>query len=163
MYKVLNIGGEDYKLEYTIEASLYADCVERITTLMAKIGGGEDDEEDKEYRIRSVLSGIANVPATALTVFYAGLMEAHGNHPDGDGKVPDIATAKKLIAQYIREHKEDETGNFYGVMELCLEKMGEDGFFKLIGLEAMTEKGQEKKAPKLPQDHKKKQTKASEK
>ena len=29
MYKILTIGGEDYKLEYTIEAALYSDCVWR--------------------------------------------------------------------------------------------------------------------------------------
>lgn len=31
MYKVLNIGGQEYKLEYSIEASLYADCISNLT------------------------------------------------------------------------------------------------------------------------------------
>ena len=97
MYKLLKIGGEDYKLEYTIEASLYADCVSSLTGLMTDIemAGTSND-------IKKVLSGISNIPNTALTLFYAGLMEAHGTHPDGDGRVPDIQAAKLLIAKYIK-------------------------------------------------------------
>lgn len=152
MYKVLNIGGQDYKLEYSIEASLYADCISSLTGLMTDIetAGNLND-------IKKVLAGVSNIPQTTLTMFYAGLMEAHGNHPDGDGMVSDIQTAKRLIAQYIKEHTEDETGNFYGIMQMCIEQMGEDGFFKLTGLnpmmEAMTSKP--KKKLKIPQDHKK--------
>lgn len=149
MYKLLKIGGEEYKLEYTIEASLYADCVSSLTGLMTDIemAGTSND-------IKKVLSGISNIPNTALTLFYAGLMEAHGTHPDGDGRVPDIQAAKLLIAKYIKEHSEDENGNFYGVMQMCIEQMGEDGFFKLTGLESMMN-AVTKKPKKVPQDHKK--------
>jgi len=139
MYKVLNIGGKDYKLEYSIEASLYADCVANLTGVMTDISSARSEND-----IKKVLSGISNIPQTALTMFYAGLMEAHGTHPDGDGKVPDIHTAKRLIRQYIKEHTEDETGNFYGIMEICINQMGEDGFFKLVGLEAMMNSGTKK-------------------
>lgn len=149
MYKLIRIGSEDYKLEYTIEASLYADCVSSLTGLMADI-----DMFGTSNDIKKVLSGISNIPNTTLTLFYAGLMEAHGTHPDGDGKVPDIQTAKQLIAKYIREHYEDETGNFFGIMQMCIEQMGEDGFFKLIGLESMMNTAM-KKPKKVPQDHKK--------
>ena len=47
-------------------------------------------------------------------------------------------------------------------MEMLLDQMGEDGFFKLIGLEEMMSPTTEEKEPKKPQDHKKKQTKVSE-
>ena len=30
MYKVLMIDGKEYKLEFSIEASLYNDCIEKI-------------------------------------------------------------------------------------------------------------------------------------
>ena len=69
--------------------------------------------------------------------------------------MPDIQTAKGLIAEFMREHKEDEYGNFYGVMQMCIEQMGEDGFFDLVGLNAMTEGMKKKKPRKVPQDHKK--------
>ncbi|WP_281696506.1 hypothetical protein [Bacteroides clarus] len=149
MYKVITINGKDYHLEYSIEASLYADCVTKLTTLLTDIESGESTAD-----VKKLLSGFSNVPQTALTIFYAGLMEAHGNHPDGDGSVPDIQAAKRLISEYIKEHKDDETGNFYGIMQMCIDQMGEDGFFKLVGLEAMMASAP-KKPRKTPQDHKK--------
>lgn len=152
MYKVLPIGGKDYKLEYTVEASLYADCISQLTNLMTDI-----DNTESNSGIKNIIHGISNIPQTSLTLFYAGLMEAHGNHPDGDGTVPNIQVAKRLISQYIKEHKEDDTGNFYGIIQMCIEQMEEDGFFKLIGLEAIAKAATEKskKITKMPQDHKK--------
>lgn len=143
MYKTLNIGGQDYKLEYSIEASLYADCVSSLSGLLADIELAENEND-----IKKVISGISNIPQTALTMFYAGLMEAHGSHPDGDGKVPDKLTAKRLVAQYIKEHQDDEVGNFFGILELCIEQMQEDGFFKLTGMEALIDATPETKEPK---------------
>lgn len=150
MYKALTIGGKEYHLEYSIEASLYSDCVSSIAGMLTDAAIAE-----KEQDVKMLLSGMSNVPQTALTIFYAGLMEAHGTHPNGDGQVPDIQTAKGLIAEFMREHKEDEYGNFYGVMQMCIEQMGEDGFFDLVGLNAMTEGMKKKKPRKVPQDHKK--------
>ena len=155
MYKLLSINGKDYKLEYTIEASLYDKCVESTAGLLAKFGGAA-----KEKDTMAMINGIANIPQTALTVFYAGLLEAHGAHPDGDGRVPDIETAKKLLASLLREHKDDELGDFYGVFEMCLSQMEEDGFLKLTGLETVMEtmNPKTKKSPKKPMDHQKKVT-----
>lgn len=132
MYKVLQIGGKDYKLEYSIEASLYADCTASLTGLMTEIQIAGDSKD-----IKRIVSELSNIPQTTLTIFYAGFMEHHGVHPDGDGSVPDIQTAKHLIAQYLKEHSEDDTGNFFGIMQMCIEQMGDDGFFKLTGLEGM--------------------------
>lgn len=150
MYKALTIGGKEYHLEYSIEASLYSDCVSSIAGMLTDAAIAE-----KEQDVKMLLSGMSNIPQTALTIFYAGLMEAHGIHPNGDGQVPDIQTAKGLIAEFMREHKEDEYGNFYGVMHMCIEQMGEDGFFDLVGLNSMTEGMTKKKPRKTPQDHKK--------
>lgn len=152
MYKQISINGKDYKLEYSIEASLYSDCVSSIANMLADAAMAE-----KEQDVKKLLNGMSNIPQTALTIFYAGLMEHHGNHPNGDGTVPDIQTAKDLIAQFMKEHKEDEYGNFYGVMQMCVEQMGEDGFFDLVGLNAMVET-KPKKQRKTPQDHQKKAT-----
>lgn len=132
MYKVLQIGGKDYKLEYSIEASLYADCTASLTGLMTEIQIAGDSKD-----IKRIVSELSNIPQTTLTIFYAGLMEHHGVHPDGDGSVPDIQTAKHLIARYLKEHSEDDAGNFFGIMQMCIEQMGDDGFFKLTGLEGM--------------------------
>ena len=71
MYKVLTIGGKDYHLEYSIEASLYADCITSLTSMMADVENAEN-----EKNVKKMLAGMSNIPQTALTVFYAGLMEA---------------------------------------------------------------------------------------
>lgn len=150
MYKVITIGGEEYRLEYSIEASLYADCVSKLMSLMTDV-----ETAGQEENIKKLFSGVSNIPDTTLSMFYAGLLEAHGL--EGDNKVPNIQAAKKLLAQYLKEHKDDETGNFYGVMEMCIGQMGEDGFFNLVGLDSMMESMTEnpKKQRKVPQDHKK--------
>lgn len=146
MYRVINIGGNDYKLEYSIEASLYADCTESLMGFIANIADGTKDGE-KDFK--KLISSIANIPLTALTLFYAGLMEHHG--VDGDGTVTSISDAKHLIKQYISEHSEDDTGNFYEVISICYKQMENDNFFDLIGLSNMV-----KKQTPVPQDHKKK-------
>lgn len=150
----LKIGDKEYKIEFTIEASLYSECTEKVTGLMLSIAEAQDKNAIKE-----VISSMSDIPQTALTMFYAGLLEHHGE--DGDKTVLTKTDAKKLIKQYFNEHADDDTGNFYGIMEMLVERMGEDGFFKQIGLQQMT--GQTEKTLKQPQDHKKKETKASEK
>lgn len=152
----LNIGGKDYNIEFTIEASLYNECTEKVTNLMVSIGEAQDKAD-----IKSVLSSMSDIPQTTLTMFYAGLLEHHGADV-GDGAIASIRDAKLLIRKYFDEHKEDDKGNFYSVMEMLIEQMGEDGFFRQIGLEQMMKKGSQKPV-KVPQDHKKKAVKTGEK
>lgn len=151
MSKLLNIGGKEYKLEFTIEASLYKDCTDKVTGFMADVSTLRDKEDIKE-----IISTMTDIPQTTLTMFYAGLMEHHGE--DGDQTVMSLHDAKNLIKQYFKEHQDDETGNFYGIMQILLEQMGEDGFFKQIGLEQIADQEAAKEV-KTPQDHKKKSTK----
>lgn len=157
MYKILKIGGKEYKLEYSIEASLYEDCTSSVMNTLVSTNGGVGGKSLKE-----VISGMANLPNSTLTIFYAGLIQNHGTHPDGDGTVPDFETAKKLAVQYLFEHKDDENGNFYALFEMCLVQMEEDGFFKLTGLEKFLDDinrtSKPKRAPKKPADHQRKTT-----
>lgn len=158
--KIINIAGKDYKFEFTIEASLYNECTEKVTGLMFALSGSDGKED-----IKDILSSLADIPQTTLTMFYAGLLEHHGE--DGDGTILDKKDAKKLIKQYFEEHKEDGTGNFYGVMLEMIACMKDDDFFKQIGLDKMMTQEEEeqaeaqKKEPKKPQDHKKKATKST--
>lgn len=156
----LKIGNKNYKIEYTIEASLCSECTEKVTNLMTGVVTAGENKAIKEF-----ISSIADIPQTTLSMFYAGLLEHHGE--DGDETVKSKSDAKKLIKQYITEHSEDETGSFYGVMGILIEQMGNDGFFNLIGLEHMMQQiqaeEQKQKEPKKPQDHKKKTTKATDK
>lgn len=151
--KVLNIGGKDYTLEYTIEASLYKDCTEK----MAKYIYGIVENQQTE-NISGFISQLSELPNIALTVFYAGLME---NHAD---EIKNESDAKKLVKEYFKEHKEDGTGNFHDLMQMMSECMSDDGFFRNLGLEQITEQTeQENTQKKVPQDHKKKVTKITEK
>ena len=68
MYKVLNIGGQDYKLEFSIEASLYADCVSELTNILTDVGIAGIQKD-----VKMIISGISNVPKATLSMFYAGL------------------------------------------------------------------------------------------
>lgn len=146
MFKVLTIGGKDYKFEYSIEASLYKDCAEKVTGVIFGTAMSAND-------VQKMISQMADIPSIALTLFYAGLLEYHG--AEGDGSVNNISDAKKLLRQYFAEHKEDGTGNFYGILNMCIDQMIEDNFFEQIGLGNMTEEVEAPKA-KTPTDHKKK-------
>ena len=144
--RTIKIGKEEYTFKFDIEASLYSECTEKITSIMVGLSDVKGEEAKKNF-----IRAISDIPQTTLHMFHAGLLENHN---------VTLSDSKKLIAQYIREHKEDETGSFYGVMEMLIEDMAEDGFFELIGLDKMMEKvevqtGQ--KQVKMPQDHKKKQ------
>lgn len=123
--KVLEIGGKSYTVEYSIEASLYSDCTVKVIDLMSAM----DSKNPKE-----VIGKMADIPQVTITMLHAGLLE---NHSD---EIEDEKETKALLKKYLAEHKDDEGGNFYSVLELLLECMGDDGFFKLIGLEAMFEK-----------------------
>lgn len=148
--KVIKIGNKEYKFEFTIEASLYGECTEALTAFLTDVGtaGGN---------LKDVLKSISDIPQTALTLFYAGLLEHHGE--DGDGTVCSKKDAKRLIKQYFEDKKDTDEADFYSIMALMIEVMEEDGFFKRTGLERVLEAGM-KKAPKKPQDHKRKGTTA---
>lgn len=168
MYKILPIGGKDYKLEYTIEASLYGDCTESLIDFIGKtfapstekeLTEGMTDEEKLKTRqqlIKNSIKGISNLPKTALTIFYAGLMEYHGTGKKGDKTVCSIEDAKEILWDYFTEHESDGTGNYYDLLAVCLEQMGEDGFFDRSGLkQALGVEPPKLKRVKEPQDHKK--------
>ena len=164
MYKILPIGGKDYKLEYTVEASLYSDCITELREFLGKTSGAvveseitENMNDEQKATVRSqllknVLSGMDNLPKTAITIFYAGLLEHHGE--DGDRSVLSMKDAKNLVRQYFEDHAEDGTDNFYDLLLICMEQIGADGFFKRTGMEKALTEGNKK--IKEPQDHKKK-------
>lgn len=154
MYKVITVDKEDYKLEFSIEASLYHECIEKITGLMFDIDSGQTEND-----VKKLLSGVSDIPNTTITCFYAGLLEHHGS--EGDGRVKSITDAKRLAVKLLKDEGSD-INNWYDLFSLCIEQMGEDGFFDLIGLGDMLGV-EKKKAPKKPQDHQKKVTKVGEK
>lgn len=141
--KTLKIGNKEYTIEFSIEASLYKDCTEKVTNLMTGVAVAENKAD-----IKALISTMTDVPQTTLHMLHAGLLEHQEDWT--------MADTKALIKQYFLERKGQEDGNYYSLMELLLEDMGNDGFFELIGLDKMFQTEEKKKAPKTPQDHKKK-------
>lgn len=155
MYKIITIDEKDYKLEYTIEAALYKECTEKLIEFMGKtIGASEaaivpkEMDEAQQYQylqniLHQTISGITNIPDVALTIFYAGLLEHHGE--DGDRSIVTQKDAKRLVKKYFKEQENVENGvtDFVALINLCLEQMGEDGFFKRTGLETILMKAAE--------------------
>lgn len=141
--KLITIGGKEYKFEFSIEASLYNDVTEKVTSLMFALDEAGDSDD-----IHKMLASLADVPRTALTMFYAGLLEHHSH------EIRSIDDAKKLVKEYFAEDKEQ---NFYTLMQDMIECMHDDVFFKQIGLEQMMAVPTEKEV-KTPQNHKKKTT-----
>lgn len=133
--KTIKIGDKEYKFEFTIEASLFNECTEKTTTFMTNIS-----EAQSKADIKQIISSISDIPQTTLTMFYAGLLEHHGE--EGDGSVITKKDAKRLIKQYFVENKDTDNDNFYSLLELMIECMGDDGFFKRIGLEKMFAKAE---------------------
>lgn len=156
MYRVLEVSGVPYRIEYTIEAALYEECIETVTNFMIGMG-----EASGEKDIKMLIKNMASVPSLTITLLYAGLLEHHGTHKGADGTVTCLEDAKQIATQYIKENKDSESGNFYGLMEILLKQMGDDGFFRQIGLEQMMQATNEQAEPKKPQDHKKKASQIS--
>lgn len=145
--KIITINAKEYTLEYTMEASLYKEGIEELTRYMMKMDPSTLESPE------SIISSIADLPHTVLTMFYAGLLEYHSD------EIKTEKHAKNLLKEYFAEHKEDETGNFYGMMGIIFDCMRDDGFFNQLGLTQMlaTEEVPNEKVAKMPQDHKKKQ------
>ena len=141
--KTITINCKQYLFEFSIEASLYSEVTEKVTSLMFALDEAGDADD-----IQKMVSSLADVPKTSLTMFYAGLLEHHSH------EIRSIEDAKKLVKEYFAEDKEQ---NFYTLMQDMIECMHDDGFFKQIGLEQMMAVPTEKEV-KTPQDHKKKTT-----
>lgn len=148
----MEINGKEYTLEYTVEASLCAECIEKTVNLFMTVAEAQDERDVKKF-----LTSMTDIPKTALTLFYGGLLENHGD------EVKSIADAKRLVSAYFKENKDKEDANFYGLLELCLTQMKEDGFFKQIGLEQMMNQTEETEGKTTHMNRQQRRAKASEK
>ena len=170
--RLLTIGGNEYKVEFSFEAAEYKDCVDKVFKVVS--GGyimkrGITGKEDKSEMATAMMDGTADMfsdmASLSITCLYAGLLE---NNP-----VEDEKAARALFKQFVKENPDDERATFPGMYEFLKKCMEEDGFFKLTGLdkylkdmseamekaikEAETEKEQST-LPKVPTDRKRKST-----
>lgn len=134
----IKIGDRVLKLEFTFEAALYEECVEKVMNLFGGMAEAQDTKDSRE-----MIKEIAAMPGTVITMFYAGLLEHNPVNAQED--------AKALLKQYFKENPDAKDASFYGMATSLIAQMEKDGFFKQIGL--MTEEAGNQ--PKTPQDHKK--------
>lgn len=163
--KRITIGGVEYTIEFSIEATLYNEVTESVmdmflsgNIIQAVAENADDVVEKTEKAMKQTFKEMADIPNKALTMFYAGLLEHHGS--EGDNTVRSKQDAKRLLVTYLKENKsekEEESLTLYDVMTEMLTEMGNDSFFDMIGL-AKVMNNAEKEAKK-PQDHKRKATK----
>lgn len=156
------VGDKEYTLEYTFEAAENQKCVDAMTdifggAMMTKI----DESKSEVLQIRDFLMTMSDLPRMAMDMFYAGLLENHGE--DGDGEIMSRLDAKRLYKEFCKENPDDVmASSYYGLITVISEQMEKDGFFKRTGLadilESMGRAIQETGKPvKKPTDRKKKQ------
>jgi len=159
--KRITIDRKEYTIEFSIEATLYNECTEKVMDLMVSAGVTEAEVNDENLSAKEKTSimadaftkNVSDVPQKALTLFYAGLMEHHGEF--GDRTVLSIHEAKRLLVAYM---KENEGLTLYDIMNEMIGEMSKDHFFEKIGVDKMVKNASEtaEKEIKKPQDHKRK-------
>ena len=124
--KAIKINGKEYKIEYSIEASLYSKCMENIMDSLIGVGvfQGKAQLEDVEGMINELKKTVSNVPAKVLVLFHAGLLENH-----------DLSEkeSKELLKAYLKESKK----SYSEVLGELMTIVNEDNFFELIGVDKM--------------------------
>ena len=159
--KRITIGKVEYIIEFSLEATMYNECTEKIMDMLTNAGLAEaklknesvDEKERAEDAVKEVITSMADIPQRALILFYAGLLEHHG--ADGDRTVLSKNAAKKLLMDYL---KENEGMTLYDVMSEMMQEIVNDHFFDLIGVEKAVKLAEQnaQKQSKTPQDHKRK-------
>ena len=148
----LKIGNKVYTVEFSVGASLCADCVEKTTSFMMATINAEG-----KSAVKSIISNMTELPQTALAMLYGGLQKHHGRR--GDNTVTSLDDAEDLLMEYILENKDKDNGNYFDLVGLFIGQMELDGFFDMIGLTKLIQMGTKTVKPKkTPQDHKKKAT-----
>ena len=154
------IDHKEYTVEFSIEATLYNECTEKVMDMMLTAGVAQAevesdalDAKEKTMTVAEVFNkSISDIPQRAVTLFYAGLLEHHGTE-SGDGTVKSKDDAKNLLKMYLKEHS-DVT--LYDIMSIMIDEMGKDHFFEKIGVDKVVQT-MNKSIPKTPQDHKRKE------
>lgn len=140
--KSIKINGNIYKIEYSIEASLYEECSECVMDFFVKMGMADGAAEigDNEGAVNNIVKTITGIPVKTLTLFYAGLLEHHSD------TIRSKDEAKTLLKDYLKESGK----SFVDVFKELTDIVNEDNFFEMIGLNQMfqTESNTEPKKKK---------------
>lgn len=156
--KVLNIGGKEYKMEFTFEAAECKQLVQKMFNLLSGAYIFKHAKENEKNASMAMIDGtaemVSEIPHICKIAFYAGLLE--------NTKENGIITEESAI-DLMRFYMKETKTSYSKLHEMIKECMEEDGFFDLSGLTDMIQKlnesaEEQKQLPMEPQDHKKKST-----
>lgn len=99
MYKTIKVDGNDYKLQYSVEAAMYDECTAKVITLMTAIGDEKEDEENLKSKIKE----ISSIPNLAVSMFYAGTFTAPWNRSRGWNCKKHFRSKKHFSEIYFRK------------------------------------------------------------
>lgn len=125
MKHLIKIGDREYAFEYSVEASLYGDFVEKLINFIDKYSllynGKKKITINKENVKESLRLASVEMPQLAFIGFYAGLLEH---------EKLTISEVKELYKEYLKEYSLMP----HMVLEKIFTMAAEDNFPQLIGL-----------------------------
>ena len=118
------IDGKEFVIKYGSTALVDSpECVEQVLNLVHL---NEQKDIPLNKRFETIMK---DVPQITSLLFYAGLLEHHGE--DGDKTVLSLNDAKTLLKKYFKENKQE---SFLGLLAEMTEQMAEDNFLVLLGM-----------------------------
>jgi hypothetical protein len=152
----IKVNDKEYKLEYTFRAAEDKSTVQNMfnvlsgSYLIKQVNNAKTENDVAMAMINGTSERVADIPSIVKNAFYSGLLENHEEITKEE--------AYEIMKAYMKENKI----NFRKLFDDIKTCMEDDGFFELSGLiamlETMNQTEEKKKAPKTPQDHKKKST-----
>lgn len=118
------IDGKEFVIEYGPVAML--SCPECIGQVLSLVHLNEQKDIPLNRRFETIRK---DVPQITSLLFYAGLLEHHGE--DGDKTVLSLNDAKSLLKKYFRENAE---ATFLDLLAGLIEQMTKDDFLALLGM-----------------------------
>ena len=138
----LVIGGKDYSVKFNYNCFCDTDLLDRVNDL-GKLFNGAGAEDDKDV---SGMGKIRDLFVCVRDLLFTGFQD--------ENPVENVQAVGKLLDQYKKETPEGEERGILQLFVMLSNELMEEGFLSDI-LKVSVESG--KKAPKTPQDHKKKQ------
>lgn len=154
----MKVGKKIFTLEYTFEAAANKGCIDAAMDIFGGVITTRiDDRQSETLQIRDFIMSLSDLPRMAMEMFYAGLLENHGE--EGDGSITSLSDAKKVYKQFCKENPEDvKATSYYGLCTAISAQMEADGFFKRTGMmDILGNMSKVKNPVKNPSDRKKKQ------
>ena len=146
MYRAFELGGKEYRLEYSLEAYMtkYVDHDGSYKTHVAPLveyismmndGGSEN------------VAAAFDIPEIAAHAMFAGLIRWHGRGKRGDKTITTFDDACELCWELIEANPGDKyLGTWSGLVMMCIEQIEADGFFaRLAAAEPQDKKPKSKK------------------